>query len=78
MTHDERPVVILGAGLAGLTAAAKRDLLVDAHMAEPYSAMVLADALGVLPAEIHVVAAHVFKEEVTRRRVRLLTASPSG
>jgi len=41
--------------LAGLTAAAKRDLLVDAHMAEPYSAMVLADALGVLPAEIHVV-----------------------
>lgn len=42
-------------GLAGLSADAKRDLLVDAHMAEPYSAMLLADALGVLPAEIHVV-----------------------
>lgn len=41
--------------LAGLSADAKRDLLVDAHMAEPYNAMLLADALGVLPAEIHVV-----------------------
>jgi hydrogenase maturation protease len=41
--------------LAMLTAAAKRELLVDAHMAEPYSAMRLADALGVLPAEVHVV-----------------------
>jgi len=41
--------------LAGLTPDARRELLVDAHMAEPYSAMVLAGALGVLPAEIHVV-----------------------
>ena len=41
--------------LALLTPDARRELLVDAHMAEPYSAMVLADALGVLPAEIHVV-----------------------
>ncbi|MDQ6858763.1 MAG: hydrogenase maturation protease [Chloroflexota bacterium] len=41
--------------LAGLGVDAKRELLVDAHMAEPYSAMVLADALGVLPREIHVV-----------------------
>lgn len=41
--------------LAGLSADAKRELLVDAHMAEPYNAMLLADALGVLPAEIHVV-----------------------
>jgi len=41
--------------LADLSADAKRDLLVDAHMAEPYNAMLLADALGVLPAEIHVV-----------------------
>lgn len=41
--------------LAMLTPDAKRELLVDAHMAEPYSAMRLADALGVLPAEIHVV-----------------------
>lgn len=31
------------------------DLLVDAHMAEPYHALVLAGALGVLPAVIHVV-----------------------
>ena len=41
--------------LGALTPGAKRELLVDAHMAEPYSAMRLADALGVLPAEIHVV-----------------------
>jgi hydrogenase maturation protease len=41
--------------IASLTADARRELLVDAHMAEPYSAMVLADALGVLPVEIHVV-----------------------
>ena len=41
--------------LAGLSADAKRELLVDAHMAEPYNAMLLADALGVLPGEIHVV-----------------------
>ena len=41
--------------IAGLTPDARRELLVDAHMAEPYSAMMLADALGVLPAEIHVV-----------------------
>jgi len=41
--------------VAGLGIDAKRELLVDAHMAEPYSAMLLADALGVLPPEIHVV-----------------------
>ena len=41
--------------LRGMTAIDKRELLVDAHMAEPYSAMLLADALGVLPPEIHVV-----------------------
>lgn len=41
--------------LAGLTAAAKHEILVDAHMAEPYGAMRLANALGVLPADIHVV-----------------------
>lgn len=41
--------------LAAMTALDKRELLVDAHMAEPYSAMLLADALGVLPSEIHVV-----------------------
>ena len=41
--------------VAGLAPDVRRELLVDAHMAEPYSAMVLADALGVLPAEIHVV-----------------------
>jgi len=41
--------------LGGMTAIDKRELLVDAHMAEPYSAMLLADALGVLPPEIHVV-----------------------
>lgn len=40
---------------AALTPEARRELLVDAHMAEPYSAMLLADALGVLPPEIHVV-----------------------
>lgn len=33
----------------------RNDLLVDAHMAEPYHALVLAGALGVLPPEIHVV-----------------------
>lgn len=41
--------------LADLSVDEKRERLVDAHMAEPYSAMQLADALGVLPAEIHVV-----------------------
>lgn len=41
--------------LAGMSPDAKRELLVDAHMAEPYSAMLLAEALGVLPTEIHVV-----------------------
>lgn len=41
--------------LAGLSVDAKRELLVDAHMAEPYNAMLLADALGLLPREIHVV-----------------------
>ena len=33
----------------------RNDLLVDAHMAEPYHALVLAGALGVLPREIHVI-----------------------
>jgi len=46
-----------------LTDAAKRELLVDAHMAEPYSAMMLADALGVLPREIHVVAIEAAQTE---------------
>lgn len=41
--------------LHAMTVVDKRELLVDAHMAEPYSAMVLADALGVLPAQIRVV-----------------------
>lgn len=41
--------------LAALPAAERAELLVDAHMAEPYSALVLAGALGVLPPEIHVV-----------------------
>ena len=41
--------------LAGMTPEARHDLLVDAHMAEPYQALVLARALGVLPPEIHVV-----------------------
>jgi hydrogenase maturation protease len=33
----------------------RNDFLVDAHMAEPYHALVLAGALGVLPGEIDVV-----------------------
>jgi len=49
--------------IARLTDAAKRELLVDAHMAEPYSAMMLADALGVLPREIHVVAIEAAQTE---------------
>ena len=41
--------------LADLPQQERDDLLVDAHMAEPYHALVLAGALGVLPPEIHVV-----------------------
>jgi hydrogenase maturation protease len=41
--------------LAGLPAVERAARLVDAHMAEPYSALLLADALGVLPSEVHVV-----------------------
>jgi len=41
--------------LADLPRQERDDLLVDAHMAEPYHALVLAGALGVLPREIHVV-----------------------
>lgn len=41
--------------LADLPAQERDDLLVDAHMAAPYHALVLAGALGVLPPEIHVV-----------------------
>lgn len=52
--------------LGGMTVAAKRELLVDAHMAEPYSAMLLAGALGVLPGEIHVVGVEApVTEELT-------------
>ncbi len=35
------------------------DALVDAHFTEPYAALTLARALGVLPAEIHVVGIEV-------------------
>ena len=38
-----------------MTPQERTDLLVDAHMAEPYHALVLAGALGVLPREVHVV-----------------------
>jgi len=41
--------------LGTMTPQERSDLLVDAHMAEPYRALVLAGALGVLPREIHVV-----------------------
>ena len=41
--------------LEGMTPEARHDLLVDAHMAEPYQALILARALGVLPREIHIV-----------------------
>lgn len=38
---------------------AGHDALVDAHFAEPYAALTLARALGVLPAEIHVVGIEI-------------------
>lgn len=38
-------------------------LLVDAHMAEPYSALVLSRALGVLPNEVRVVAVEVLETD---------------
>jgi len=41
--------------LAAMRPEDRHDLLVDAHMAEPYKALTLAGALGMLPAEIHVV-----------------------
>ena len=41
--------------LAAMPAQERNDLLVDAHMAEPYHALVLARALGVLPPHIDVV-----------------------
>ena len=41
--------------LGAMDSQQRNDLLVDAHMAEPYHALVLAGALGVLPPEIHVV-----------------------
>ena len=41
--------------LATLPEQERNDLLVDAHMAEPYHALVLARALGVLPERVDVV-----------------------
>ena len=41
--------------LATLPEQERNDLLVDAHMAEPYHALVLAQALGVLPRRVDVV-----------------------
>ncbi len=69
----------------------RNDLLVDAHMAEPYSALVLAGALGVLPPEIHVVGVEAPETEelslelsaavaravpLAARRVRELASEP--
>lgn len=42
-----------------LGADAGHDALVDAHFTEPYAALTLARALGVLPGEIHVVGIEV-------------------
>lgn len=42
-----------------LAADAGHDALVDAHFAEPYAALTLARALGVLPRDIHVVGIEV-------------------
>lgn len=47
----------------GLTTRERHDGLVDAHMAEPYQALVLAKALGRLPAEVHVVGVQVGETE---------------
>ena len=51
-------VYVLAPKLPDLDAMAtdeRNDLLVDAHMAEPYHALVLAAALGILPREVHIV-----------------------
>ncbi len=45
--------------LAQLSPEQRHDFLVDAHFAEPYRALVLGRALGVLPLEIHVVGVEV-------------------
>lgn len=42
---------------------AGHDALVDAHFTEPYAALTLARALGVLPAEIHVIGVEVAETE---------------
>lgn len=42
---------------------AGHDALVDAHFTEPYAALTLARALGVLPGEIHVVGVEVAETE---------------
>ncbi len=49
--------------LDGLTPRERHDELVDAHMAEPYRVLVLAKALGRLPAEVHVVGVEVAETE---------------
>lgn len=46
-----------------LSADAGHDALVDAHFTEPYAALTLARALGVLPGEIHVVGIEVAETE---------------
>lgn len=46
-----------------LGADAGHDALVDAHFTEPYAALTLARALGVLPGEIHVVGIEVAETE---------------
>lgn len=49
--------------LERLTPRERHDELVDAHMAEPYKALVLARALGRLPADVHVVGVEVAETE---------------
>jgi len=49
--------------LDAMSPAQRSDLLVDAHMAEPYHALVLAGALGVLPRELHVVGVEAAETE---------------
>ena len=46
-----------------LTPRERHDEVVDAHMAEPYRALVLAKALGRLPPEVHVVGVEVVETE---------------
>lgn len=41
----------------------RHEFLVDAHFADPYRALVLGRALGVLPAELHVVGVEVAETE---------------